>query len=210
MRLSSLIFVALSAFLAWPPAQTDPVSLPAHDRHEGLVIAAKPCLDPAEAKREFGKASPLDAGILPLEVFLKNETTQPMRLALDSVVLEVESPGEPRQKIDWLSPKEVANLIAHPGGTPDPDSARKRIPRPVPMPSHDKKVDNLTDTLRPLTLDTDVIPPLATIHGYLFFDMSHNFGMVKDAMLYVPEVRVIPGNKSLLFFEVSLAPAVKN
>src|SRR5277367_2999857 len=60
-----------------------------HDSHNGVVISAKPCTDPAVAKEKFGKANPLPLGILPVEVFFHNETNQPIRIDLSTVQLSI-------------------------------------------------------------------------------------------------------------------------
>src|ERR1017187_10729427 len=65
-----------SAGKAAPPAAQ---SLP-QDRHEGLSVSVDPYTDMARAKDRFGKANPVPLGILPVEVFLHNETAQPIRV----------------------------------------------------------------------------------------------------------------------------------
>lgn len=189
------------------PAQSDPASLPAHDRHEGLLLAADPYQDAARAKEKFGKANPIEAGILPIDVYFRNETEDPIRIDLRTVRLEIAPPGESRQQLESLSIKEVAEGIAHPGGTPNPESSRHRVPRPIPMPSHDSKQDKLADELRPLAFDADVIPPHATLHGFFFFDLGHDFHLVDFATLYVPDVKLIGANRALMYFEVPLRGA---
>ena len=53
-------------------AQTiDPAALPAHDHHEGLLIAADPYADSARAKEKFGKANPMPVGIIPIEIYFE-------------------------------------------------------------------------------------------------------------------------------------------
>lgn len=189
-----------------PPKRVDPASLPAHDRHEGLLVAADSCLDAEEAKQIFGKKTPYDAGILAVDVYLRNETPEAMRLNMRTIRLEVEPPGEESQKIESLSPGQVATLIIYPAGSPDP-SMKRKFPTGIPMPSHDKKVEKLAEAFKPLALDVDVIPPMGTVHGYLFFDMAHDFKLASSSLLYIPDVHVISGNKALMFYEVALAPA---
>ena len=199
-----LILATLLLMCPGALAQSDPGSLPAQDRHEGLLVAADPYQDAARTKVKFGKADPIDAGILPIDVYFRNDTDQPMHIDLHKVRLEIAPPGEPRQRLAALSVKEVAGEIAHPGGTPNPEPPRHGVPRPIPMPSHDKKQDKLTDDLRPLAFDADVIPPHATIHGFFFFDVGHDFHLVELATFYVPEVKLIPTNQALMYFEVPL------
>jgi hypothetical protein len=173
-----------------------------HDRHEGLAITADPYVDIERAKKTFGKANPIPAGILPVEVFLGNETNQPVRVDLSTIQLEVHPPDSNRQDVDSLSPVEVAALIVHPQGAPTPGT--RRFP-PIGIPStKDKKVSSIADILRPLSLDADVVPPMGMIHGFLFFNLSHEMSLADNASLYVPDVVLVPSNKPMMFFEVAL------
>lgn len=179
-----------------------PVPLPS-DQHSGLTVSVDPYTEAARTKDKFGKANPHDVGVLPVEVFLKNDSEQPMRVNLETVQLEVTLKNGVRQEVDWLRAEEVAKLIAHPSGSAEPH--QKRLP--LPMKIGDKNVEKLANVLRPLTLDADVIPPKATIHGFLYFDVSHEFAIVKRSSLYLPDVLIAPSNEPLVYFEVPLRNA---
>ncbi|MGH9560710.1 MAG: hypothetical protein ACRD3S_04580 [Terracidiphilus sp.] len=187
---------------AYTPAASADVSL-SHDRHDGLGISADPYTDVERAKKKFGKASPIPAGILPLEVFVRNETDQPIRIDLSTIQLEVRPPDSKRQDIDSLSAVEVAEAIVHPEGPPAP-TTRRFPPIGIPSSGKDKKVENMADILRPLSLDADVVPPMSMIHGFLFFNMNHEISLAETASLYVPDVMLVPSNKPLMFFEIAL------
>jgi hypothetical protein len=154
------------------------------------------------AKEEFGKANPIAAGILPVKVTFSNETAKAIRIDLGTVQLEVNNPEYGHQDIDWLTAEQVADAIAHPNGSPPPQV--RRFPVGIPLPSKDKKTEKLAEILRPLTFDADVIPPLATIHGFLFFNMNHKISHAKNSSLYIPDTKFIPSNQPLMFFEVPL------
>ena len=179
-----------------------PAPLP-HDQHSGLTVSVDPYTEAARTKDKFGKADPHDVGVLPIEVFLRNDSDQPMRVNLETVQLEVTLRNGVRQEVEWLRPEEVAKLIAHPSGAADPH--QKRLPLPIKI--GDKNVEKLANVLRPLTLDADVIPPKGTIHGFLYFDVSHEFSIASRSSLYVPDVSMAPGNEPLVFFEVPLRKA---
>jgi hypothetical protein len=196
-----------SAPATMPPPAASAI-LPAQDHHEGLTVSAEPCIDPTKAEQIFGKQNPYKGGILALEVTFHNETPQPMRLTMNSIRLEIGASGEVRDKVESLNPRQVARLIIYPGGSPDV-TTKRRLPT-VNTPTHDKKVDKLTDELRPFALDADVIPPMATIHGYLFFDVDHDFALVPDSMLYIPDIKIVAGNKPLMFFEIPLASTIQH
>jgi hypothetical protein len=176
-------------------------SLP-HDAHNGVVVSVKPCTDTALAKEKFGKANPLPLGILPVEVFLRNDTYQPIHLDLTTVQLSVHTPGGHTQDIEWLTIREVATAVAHPNGPPAPH--QPRFPTIGVPTGADTKADKLVAILQPLALDADILPPQSTLHGFLFFDLNRDLSLAEDASLYVPDVSTIPANKALMFFEVPL------
>ena len=200
--LAIAILVGGSAFAQSNSAPAGPsghvASLP-QDRHEGLTISADCYADRERAKDKFGKASPVPVGILPVEVFLTNETPQPLRIDMDTIQLEVHLENGRQEGVDWLPVEAVAKAIAHPHGPAAPK--QPRFPIGI-QTGADKKVDELSGILRPLALDADVIPPLGKIHGFLFFDLSHDLSLAEHSSLYVPNVTTIPANKPLMFFEV--------
>src|SRR5271155_5011022 len=61
-------------------ASADAAKLPAHDSHQGLLIAADPYLTSERSQEKFGKKHPYGAGLLALEVFLRNETDGPLQI----------------------------------------------------------------------------------------------------------------------------------
>jgi hypothetical protein len=175
-------------------------SLP-QDRHEGLTISADPYTDMNRAKEKFGKANPIPVGILPVEVFLNNETPKPIRVNMETIQLTVHYDSGRQEGVDWLPVEEVAKAIAHPHGPAAPK--QPRFPIGV-QTGGDKKVDQLTDILHPLALDAEVIPPLGRLHGFLFFDLNHDMSLAERSSLYVPDVTNVSDKKPLMFFEVSL------
>jgi len=205
----ALLLTCTSALAQSKPPSSNSTDKPAAalptDRHEGLSISADPYVDAARCKEKFGKADPLKIGILPIEIFIRNESAQAIRVNLETLQLEVRHPSGTRQDIDWLSADEVAKEIVHPGGAKTPQ--RSRLPVPMPMPSKDKNVQKLLEILVPLTLDADMVAPKGTLHGFLYFNVNHDVSVVKHATLYVPDVTVAPTNKVLMFFEVPLGSA---
>jgi hypothetical protein len=183
-----------------PPAAERPLP---KDHHDGLTISVDPYTDSQRAKDKFGKSSnPVPVGILPVEVFITNELPHPLKINMETVELEVQLESG-KQDLDWLPVRQVATLIIHPGGNPSSPSAR-RLPIGIPMPGKDKKVDSVAADLRPFALESDLVPPLGKIHGFLFFNMSHNFQAALQSSLYVPDIIVLPDKTPLMFFEVPL------
>lgn len=202
----SMPVLAQSSGPAGDPAKSKaalPPSMP-HDEHDGLSISVDPYADAGRAKEKFGKADPVQIGVLPLEVIVRNDTDHPIRLNLATIQLEVRLKNGGQQDIGWLTADEVASAIAHPGGAPTP-SARRLPPIGVPIPGKDKKTEKLAEILRPLTLDSDVVAPKGMIHGFLYFNLARDMSLVPAASLYVPDASIVPSNKPLMFFEVPLS-----
>ena len=205
MAAAVLLLCASARVLANAPAQAQDAHQPdaslRHDRHEGLSVSADAYSDPARAKDKFGKsADPVPMGILPVEVFLRNETDQPMHVDLSTIQLDVHPHNGARDEdIDAMSVHDVAASVAHPHGPSAPEARRF----PVGIGSTgDKKADKVAEILAPLVLDADVIPPKAMIHGFLFFNLGDDMSLAETASIYVPDVTLLPSQKPLMFFEV--------
>jgi hypothetical protein len=204
MKKSALTFFAMAILLgASAAAQNKPAVTPAlaHDTHDGLTVSADPYTDKARAKEKFGKTNPVDVGVLPVEVFLRNETNQPIHVDINTIQLEIKLRQGGRQQIDWLPVEDVAGLVAHPGGV---GPSKKPRVAGIPLPSGDKKTDKVAEILRPFALNGDVVPPTGALHGFLFFDVNNEMSLVDTAMLYVPDAVIVPTQKALIFFEVPL------
>jgi hypothetical protein len=204
-----LLLVAALLLSVGAVAQNDASSSPGaegslpHDRHAGMTVSAAPLTDQGQAKHKFGKADPLAAGILPVEVFLRNDTSTPIQIRLDTIQLDIHYQSGRMDGVDSLTPAQAATAIAHPNGVPAAPRERRF---PIGMaPIGDKKADKLLEILRPLALESDIVPPMGMIHGFLFFDLRHDLSLVDRSSLYIPDATIIPSKKPLIFFEVSFA-----
>jgi hypothetical protein len=191
-----------------PGASTDPARLAARDEHQGLLIAADPYLTTERSEEKFGKKHPFKAGILAVDVYLRNDTGSPIQVSLPPIELNVSPPGGSRQKIESLTSQEAAVLIIH----PQPSSpTTRRVPIPGAAGGSikgEKEVVKMQAALAPQMLG-DIVGPHGSIHGFLFFDVNHHFDWVANSTLYFPEVRRVNPEERLLFFEVDLGPAAK-
>ena len=201
LLLAALVLSGGMAFgQAAEPAATSP-ALP-QDKHEGVTMSVDAYTKVARGKETFGKANPLAVGILPVEVFFKNDTELPLKLDMETIQLEVHSGGGGKhQDIDWLEPVQVATAVAHPKGPSEPKV--RRFPLGVSLSKDDRR-DKMLEILKPLALNSDIIPPAGSIHGFLFFDVAGQIPAPGDATLYVPDLTVATSNKPLMFFEVAL------
>jgi len=214
---SSLICLAAGlgaiAFAVGTPAwaQTDPKTLPAHDSHQSLLVAADPYVSADRYKARFGnKHTPFDAGILALEVYARNDNDKPIRINLNTVSLLIGAPGQPRQKLAAVSPEDVADRVIFKQSR-DPRPPRLPLPRPggAPNRSKGKDWDEFAAELRAVALSSDVLPPNATVHGFFYFDIEHHYDWLSNARFELPDLDFMLDKKALFFFEIDLAPAVR-
>jgi hypothetical protein len=189
-------------------APPDPMSLRTRDAHQDLTIVADPYLNAERYKKEvFGKNSLYAAGIVAIDVYFRNDNNMPIRLNPETIQLVISQPGQDRQRLGLLSPEDVADRTLLKAES----NIRAHRPFPFPGPSsnsgHSKDWVEMTTTLRSVALGTDVLPPHATTHGFLFFDLNHDFGAIRNAHLYIPDLAFMTENKALFFFEIDLADA---
>jgi hypothetical protein len=201
-RIAPVFFVLLAAAAA--RAQVDPSSLPAHDAHEGLLVAADPYQDAARYKARFGKKNPYDAGIVAIDVFLRNDNDKPIRLERETIRLLVAPPGYDRQRLELLEIEDVVDRILNKGG-PNPTVPRRPFPNRGPKVGRSKEWKELEASLRSVALEADILPPRSTMHGVVFFDLSHHYDWLPYARLYLPDLKFLENNRALLFFEVDLS-----
>jgi hypothetical protein len=189
-------------------APPDPMSLRTRDAHQELTIVADPYVRAVRYSKEvFGKDSFYAAGIIAIDVYFKNDNNVPIRLNPGTIQLVISQPEQERQRLGALSPEEVADrtlLTAN---------SNIRAHRPFPFPGsssssgHSKDWVEMTTTLRSVALGTDILPPHATTHGFLFFDLNHDFSAIRNAHLYIPDLSFMTDNKALFFFEIDLGDA---
>jgi hypothetical protein len=190
-------------------AQTDPASLPAHDAHEGLLVAANPYTSDEQSKIKFGKHTPFGAGILAIDVYFRNDNDLPIRLNLRTVEMRIGAPNESRQRLPAISPEDVADEALLKTKSPkDPRQPRIRGPLPgaVPKSGRGKEWDDFDGLLRSVSMATEVIPPHGTAHGFFFFNIANHFDWLSNASFDVSDLQFMTNKKALLFFEVDLAP----
>lgn len=198
--IAALVLAASGVLSQVPAPAVSASSLPA-DNHDGVTLSVDTYSQASRSKEKFGKADPWVVGILPVEVFFKNATRLPVKLDMDTIQLEVKTGADKHQDIDWLEPVQVAAAVAHPSGPPQP--RLRRFPIGVNIPK-DAKRDKMLELLKPFAFDSDILPPMATIHGFFFFDVSGKVPEPGAATLYVPDLKVATSNKPLMFFEVAL------
>jgi len=186
------------------PASPDPAAWPARDSHQGLLIAADPYITSARSEQKFGKKHPYSVGLLAIDVFLRNDTEAPLRINLDTIELRIAVPGQPRQRLESLTIENVAYRIVLPYG---PAPRERRGPIPGVAGGKRKEIAKVEDSLRYLMLQSDMVGPHNTAHGFVIFDVARHFEDAENSTLYIPDVSRFGTGDKLFFFEIDLKPA---
>lgn len=206
--LTIVMLSPLGAFAQSAPPAPDPTSLQTRDAHQDLTIIADPYLKAERYKKEvFGKNSPYPAGIVAIDVYFRNDSDAPIRFNPDTIQLVISSPGQDRQRLGLLSPEDVADRTLLTANSNI--RAHRQFPFPGSSSSsgHSKDWTEMTATLHSVALSTDILPPHATTHGFMFFDLNHDFGAIRYSHLYIPDLSFMTDKKALFFFEIDLAQA---
>lgn len=206
LLLAAQSFSALSGAQTPPPESPDPATLPARDSHQGLLIAADPYLTNERSVQKFGKKNPYSAGLLAIDVYLRNDTDAPLRINVETIELQIAIPGRQRQRLEWLTVGEVAYRIVLPSGAAP---RRKRGPIPGVSGGKTKEIAKMEDSLRYLVLQSDLVGPHNTVHGFVIFDIDHHFEDTENSTLFIPDVSRYGSGDKLFFFEIDLRPAAR-
>jgi len=198
--LALLLLLPLGALAQASP--TDPMTLQARDSHQDMLIAADPYISAERYKDVFGKHSPYPTGIIAIDVYFRNDNSMPIRLNLNTIRLVISLPGVDRQRLEPLSPEEVTDRTLLKA------DANPKLPRPFPFPrpggGKSKPWVEMDTMLRSVAVSSDVLPPKGITHGFLFFDMNHDFEAIRHAHLYIPDLAFMGNSKALFFFELDL------
>jgi hypothetical protein len=185
----------------------DPAALPARDSHQRFLIAADPYLSSERSQQKFGKKHPYGAGVLAVDVYLRNDGDSPVKVTFDTIELRLRTPGGERLRLEALDALGAADAIVAPHG---PNLQGRRSPLPGSSPvKKNKEVQKMAQSLESLILPGDVVAPHATVHGFVFFDLGGHFDWLDRSVLYVPDVNRIPSQEKLFYFEIDLAPALR-
>lgn len=205
-----LVFIPVLALLIASSVrgQTKPAELPAvptRDQHQKLLVVADPYLSAQRYKSVFGKKSPYERGIVAIDIYFQNDNDAAIRVNLSTIRLVVSLPGEQRQNLPPLSPEDVADRILLKGDS-NPTISRRRLPFPGLNIGRGRGWNKLVSHLRSVALESSVIPPHATTHGFLFFDLNYQFDAIRRSSVYIPDLAFTTDNQALFFFDIDLGP----
>ncbi len=209
MRIPAIVVAFFAAaFLAAgtsrPPQAT--LKAAALESHEGVTISAQPWTDPAQYKQKFPKKSPFAVGILAIQLTLRNDSEQSVKIDLESIRLNVLLSEDNRQGLLPLRPEDVADLVMN-AGNKDPTAKRKTFPFPGNKPSvgHDKHWTEIQEAASQAGMPGTIVPPQRSLQGLLYFNLQGQLDLLSTAHLYIPSVTALEKNHPLLYFEIDLS-----
>jgi hypothetical protein len=176
------------------------------ESHEGLTISALPWTEATQYKEKFPKKSPLSAGVLAVQVVLRNDSDESMRVDLGRIRLTVQLDAGNRQEVQSLTADELADAVLKPAAK-DPTAKRQRLPIPVggSKGGRDKHWTELQKQAQDAEMPTSVIAAHSTVQGLLYFDLQNQFDLLQTAHLYIPNVTQMQHNRALTYFDIDLS-----
>jgi hypothetical protein len=195
--------LAFTPLAAQPQTSLKTASL---ESHEGLTISAQPWTDAALYKEKFPKKSPFSAGVLAVQVVLRNDSDESMRVNLRRIRLTVQLDADNKQEVEALTADQVADAVFKPTAK-DPTATRQKLPLPIPTSKggRDKHWTELQTQAQNAEVPTSVIAAHSTVQGLLYFDLQDQFDLLQSAHLYIPDITLMQQNRALTYFDIDLS-----
>jgi hypothetical protein len=173
------------------------------ESHEGVTISARPWTDAQLYKEKFPKKSPFTAGVLAVQVAIRNDADVGVKVGLDRIRLSFRLEDDSNQELQSLSAGQVADAILKPGSK---DPTRRRVPLPITTGGNKgKDFEELQTQAQNAAVPTSVIGAHSTVQGLLYFDLQGQFDLLKTAHLYIPDVSLMGRSDGLTYFEIDLS-----
>jgi hypothetical protein len=171
-------------------------SLP-HQTHDGITLSADPYDSLPRIKKNFKNGDLWRGGVVPIEVTFQNDSEYPVRIALNTITLDVHEPGGASERLRSLNATDVGYAIVNPTGPPNTGYPNVDTRATWEAKSEAIKIDRVI-------LKKDLIPAKSSIHGFLFFRIGRDMSLIVKSSVDVPDIFLEPSEKALMFFEVPL------
>jgi hypothetical protein len=174
------------------------------ESHEGVTISAKPWTQAAQYKEKFPKKSPFAGGVMAVQVAVRNDSEEAVKIALERIRLSFQLDDDNRQELQPMKAEEVADAVLRPAAK-DPTKTR-RLPLPLPTGGNkNKEFVELQNAVQNAAVPTSVVAAHSSVQGLLYFGMEGQFDLLRTAHLYVPDVTVMGKDHGLTYFEIDLS-----
>jgi hypothetical protein len=176
------------------------------ESHEGLTVSALPWTDATQYKEKFPQKSPFAGGVLAVQVAIRNDSDESVRVNLERIRLTVQIDSDNRQELVSLNSGELADAVLK-SKVKDPTASRgPRLPIPTggSKGGRDKHWSELQVQAQNASVPTSVVAAHSTVQGLLYFDLQNQFDLLQSAHLYVPEIKQMRDNRAITFFDIDL------
>ena len=209
-KTSLFIFVVVIAVAAtglarykapvWEP--DPPESYPAFLTSEGVTIAVEPLYTDELAACAFDKKDMITRGIMPFAVVIFNDND--FRVEVSGLDIELIHKERPDVRIKTMSPNEVTWRLSQ----RDKKWNTQRIPR---LSQNELDRDMLEDFDKKLLMKK-IIEARGKAVGFLYLHLPEKESVeefLSGAALYIPKIYRLDNGSRMIYFEISLAPALR-
>jgi hypothetical protein len=184
--------------------QQDTLRTSSLESHEGVTISAKPWTQASQYKEKFPKKSPFSGGVMAVQIAIRNDSPESIKVGLDRIRLSFQLDEDNRQELQPMKAEEVADAVLRPASK-DPTKTR-RLPLPITTGTNKSKdFLALQTAVQNAAVPTSVVAPQSTVEGLLYFELDGQYDLLRTAHLYVPDIAVLGKDRSLTYFEIDLS-----
>ena len=205
----TMLFAFICAGITWARYKTlvweigTKENYPAFLTSEGVTIAVEPLYTDELAARVFDKKDLMSRGIMPLGVVIFNDNDFPVEI--DSLSMELIHRERADVHIKTMPPNEVVWRISR----RDKSWQTQRIPH---LTQDDLDRDVLEDFDDKFLLNKTVASR-GKGGGFLYLHLPVTENVeefLSGALLYIPRIHRLDDGSRMIYFEVELAPAIRN
>ena len=193
--------LALYKAPAWEPGPRE--SYQAFLTSEGVTIAVDPLYTDELAARAFDKKDMITRGIMPFAVIIFNDND--FSVEVSGLDIELIHNEQPPVRIKTLSPNEVTWRLSQ----RDKTWRTQRIPR-LSQTELDR---NMLEDFDKKFLFNKTALARGVASGFLYLHLPENESVedfLSGSMIYIPKIHRLDNGSRMIYFEISLEPAVSN
>ena len=185
---------------AWEPDPRE--NYQAFQISEGVTIAVEPLYTDALAARAFDKNDMITRGITPFAVVIFNDNDFPVEIS--GLDIELIHQNRPNVRIKTMSPNEVTWRLSQ--------RSKAWHTQRVPRVSQKDLDRNMLEDFDNKFLMNETVEARSTMGRFLYLHLPQNESVeefLSGAMLYIPRIFRLDNGSRMIYFEIPLAPAVR-
>jgi hypothetical protein len=209
---TGLAFSAVAQAPLQEATKPTPVRATFLDTHEGMSIGVEPWTQGSLYKQKFPKKSPFSGGVVALQLTLRNDSDESIKIDVQSIRLILLIGEDNRQELSPLSAEDVADTVLLSNNGRDPTQRRNPLPIPVgkPRPSRDRNWTELKDACQNAAVPSSVVAAHSTMVGLVYFDMRSEWDLLQTAKVYLPNLMSMSTKRPLSYFEIDLSHGARD